>query len=72
MTASTPLWKSMGDGMVKQIVTEEELTYESALALFNAAKQNRVNEGFIHSIARGCFHKEPNGYRLSKLELATA
>ena len=57
---------------VNQIVTEEELTYESALAPFNAAKQNRVNQGFVHSIARGCFRKEPNGYRLSELELATA
>ena len=57
---------------VKQIVTEGELTYENALAMHNAAKQDLLNKGFVHSFAQGCLRKEPNANRLFEFELASA
>jgi len=57
---------------VNQIVTEEELTCENALALYNAAKWNRLNQGFVHSFAAGSFRKRPDGNRLFEFEMATA
>jgi hypothetical protein len=57
---------------VNQIVTEEELTYENALAMYNAAKQNLLNKGFVHSFFQSCLRKEPKVYGLFDSECATA
>ena len=57
---------------VTQIVMEEELTYESALAMYSEAKQNLLNKGFVHSSAQGCLRKEPNGYKLFEFEAVSA
>jgi hypothetical protein len=57
---------------VNQIVTEEELTYENALAMYNVAKIDLLNKGFVHSSVQGCLRKEPNGYGLLHFECATA
>jgi len=57
---------------VNQIVTEEELTYENALAMYNASKQDLLGKGFVHSFVQGCLHKGPNAHRLVEFEWATA
>jgi hypothetical protein len=57
---------------VNQIVTEEELTYENALAMYNASKQDLLKKGFVHSFVQGCLRKEPTAYGLFHFECATA
>jgi hypothetical protein len=57
---------------VKQIVTDEELTYENAVTMYNASKKDLLNKGFVHSIVQGCLRKEPSAYELFQFECATA
>jgi len=57
---------------VKRIVTEEELTCENALTMYDASKQDLQNKGFVHSIVQGCLRKEPKAYGLFDFECATA
>jgi len=56
---------------VNQIVTEEELTYENALTMYNTAKQDILDKGFVHSFVQGSLRKEPRTYGLFDFELAT-
>jgi hypothetical protein len=65
-TVGRPIFK------VNQIMTEEDLTYENAMAMYNAAKQDILDKGFVHSFVQGCLRKEPNAYRLFGLEFATS
>ena len=57
---------------VNQIVTEEQLTFENAMAMYNATKQDLSKKGFVHSFAQGCLHKGPNAHRIVEFEWETA
>ena len=57
---------------VKSINTDENLTYEQALGLYEKAKKNVAQIGFIHSFAPGALRKAAGSNRMSEQELATA
>jgi hypothetical protein len=44
---------------VNSINTEEQLTYQHALGLYETTKDKLATRGFVHSFASGCLRKEP-------------
>jgi len=57
---------------VKSINTDENLTYEQALGLYEKAKRDIARIGFIHSFAPETLRKSAGSNRVSEQELATA
>jgi hypothetical protein len=57
---------------VKTIVAEDEMTFEDASAMYNAAKQKLVKRGFVHSFRQGCIRKEPNAHQRFEVDFAVA
>jgi hypothetical protein len=53
---------------VDSISTEDRLTYEQALALYDTAKNKLAQRGFIHSYVQDYGRKAPHPHRLSELE----
>jgi hypothetical protein len=57
---------------VKTINTEGRLTREEGLAMFNAAKKNLAERGFIHTFVPDYSRKMPQVYQVSELETVMA
>ena len=57
---------------VKSINTDEKLTYEQALGLYETAKRNLARIGFIHSFAPTALREAAGSGRVPEQELATA
>jgi len=57
---------------VSSINTEDETTYEDALVMYNTARRNLAQLGFIHSFVPDCSRKGPHAYRLFEPETVSA
>lgn len=57
---------------VDSISTEDRLTHEQALVMYNTAKQKLAEKGFIYSVVPDCSRKKPQAYQLCELEAVSA
>jgi hypothetical protein len=57
---------------VSLISTEDELTYEEAVAVYDRAKQKLAERGFVHSFFPARSRKNPHAFRSIELEAVSA
>ena len=57
---------------VVQIIAEERMTQDAALAMYHTAKQMLRKKGFVHSFFGGCLRKEPLAHEVLEFEEMTA
>ncbi len=57
---------------VKSINTEEQLSYDHALGMYQTARRNLARKGFVHCFSFDGARKEPCANEVGEPELATA
>jgi len=53
---------------VDSINTEDKLTYEQALAMYDTAKNKLAQRGFVHSFVQDYSRKEPHAHQVREFE----
>jgi hypothetical protein len=57
---------------VRSINTEEQLSYEHAVRIYETARRNLAGKGFVHCFAANGVRKEPSPDPIEQPEMATA